>query len=471
MANPVVVGVGAGLGATLVVVAGVFGVQALRGGGESSPAPPVTSAPTVVADPTLGPVDAPLGALDDGIADDEYPPLLPPIAPGYPEAHEMRNWVWDKVGPRWAVVIYSEGVYWDVDLRDVGPAGIYLMSPEGEYFQIADVRDRKRDGLAVLTWREDAHEITVVSNSWAGGPHYVVNLDTGKFTPLTITRDGRASDEVKLLGASGAGAELWSGFWSDVDAPGSGFDRWDPANGMVPVSDVGREVFAPFSWSLLTGDGQGVVLGVHDVGDSTFTGNDSGPVGQPRFLVYDLDSAKTTLVKPAYLSDRLPCYRDYYDFDWGPEGSVLLACNGGAVKVDLGTGAVKPAKRSDWSGNSSDNISYPGVSLVKVPKGSQSGSTSGRYRSLTYTSGATKVMIDFQRDAGAGGARVYDITEIEPGYIKVETDAGTYVIDGARGSYVTWFASIPPRRGESANSPSRKSFGEGSVTEYDECGC
>ena len=257
-----------------------------------SPTPTDTS-PSPSPSPSAEPVTATL--LDDGIADDEYPPAAPSAGPGYPDALVMKDWVWDRVGPTWALVSVSN---YDPTTHAPGPSVIYLASPEGVLFDLVHVK-KPGNVVQVVSWltseRKARIQLTPVSYDQAGEGGALVDLQTGAVEDMAFSMTSGKSTIEAFGAASASGAELWSG--SDQNYGERRFERWTATGGWKRV--LTSADISPWTWTA-SHDGSVVAAEIYSTGDSGFASARSGPPGQPVFVVYNVASGSQTLVKPSY---------------------------------------------------------------------------------------------------------------------------------------------------------------------------
>ena len=287
----------------LVAAAGavLFGVTigitlALSGGAEQVAAPSASPTPTEQS-PSPSATVAPAAAtlLDDGIAAAEYPPAAPSAGNGYPDALEMKDWVWDRVGPTWTLVSVSN---YDPNSHTAGPAVIYLASPEGKLFDLVHL-ERPGSAIQVVSWfpseRKARIQLTPLTYDESGKGGALVDLQTGAIEDMAFSMNSGQSAIETFGAASASGAELWSG--SDANYGERRFERWTAEGGWNRV--LTEADISPWTW-VASHDGSFVAAELYSTGDSGFASPRSGPPGEPVFVVYDVTSGSSRLVRPSY---------------------------------------------------------------------------------------------------------------------------------------------------------------------------
>ncbi len=283
--------------AGVILLGAAIGITlALSGGPDQVAAPTASPSPTEESpSPSATVVSAPQTLLDDGIADDEYPPAAPRAGKGYPDALEMKDWVWDRVGPAWTLVSVSN---YDPSSRATGPTVIYLASPEGKLFDLVHV-ERQGTVIQVVSWltaeRKARIQLTPLSYDESGKGGALVDLQTGAIENMVFSMKSGQSAIETFGAASASGAELWSG--SDANYGERRFERWTAADGWNRV--LTETDISPWTW-IASHDGSFVAAELYSTGDSGFASARSGPPGEPVFVVYDVASGSSKLVRPSY---------------------------------------------------------------------------------------------------------------------------------------------------------------------------
>jgi len=261
-----------------------------------SPTPAPTEAPTPTPTPTPHVTVSPSPSSEPAKTITEYPPAAASRGDGFPDAYEMRDWVWDYVGEGWSIQSFaaSQPPYIEVTVEIV-PAVIYLASPDGAMFELLTIPLTYSDSLTVWSWQEGSHGAHI--QWWERDSERQrflegeLNLDTGDVSPIVFTTPWGATDSVRLLAASETGNELWGAHIGDHLR----YYRFDVADGWVVSSlnelDGIADANAPM-WDLVnrydrhgmvTADGSQILLenrdGLKDFLDPLM-----------RILIYDVDS-------------------------------------------------------------------------------------------------------------------------------------------------------------------------------------
>lgn len=279
----------------VVLGAGIGVIAALSGGGgavaapTSSPSPsPTQASPSASAAPVAS-------LLDDGIDADEYPKAAKSAGAAYPEALVMEDWVWDRVGPTWALVSVA---HYDAAAGTASSTVIYLASPEGVLFDLAHI-DQAGMVAQVVSWlpseRKARIQLTPVSYEEEREGGALLNLQTGALEQMAFTMAGGKSRSESFQAASADGAELWSAF--DDDYAERRFERWSPSGGWQRVlSDADLA-----QWTAVSSqDGSVVAVEIASSVDSGFASGRSGQPGEPVIVVYDVSTGGQAVLRPSY---------------------------------------------------------------------------------------------------------------------------------------------------------------------------
>jgi hypothetical protein len=176
-------------------------------GADARPAAPVevSQAPTVHLKSSPAP--------DQAATIQDYPPVAASRGAGFPDAYEMRDWVWDYVGKGWSLESFAASAdpsfAAPLTLQD---AVIYLVSPDGAAFELAALAPKYSVGLRVVSWQENARTAHI---EWDGDSKGVasggaeLDLATGRVLPLVFATPWGQSGTVKALAVSVTGNELW----------------------------------------------------------------------------------------------------------------------------------------------------------------------------------------------------------------------------------------------------------------------
>jgi len=143
----------------------------------------------------------------------EYPPVAASRGEGFPEAYEMRDWVWDYVSEGWTVQSYSASEDLSVDKPAMVPdAVIYLVDPDGVAFELFELAPEHSVGARVVSWQENertAHLVWAGDSTGVAPGGAVVDLENGAVKPLVFATPWGESSTVAPLAVSAAGNELW----------------------------------------------------------------------------------------------------------------------------------------------------------------------------------------------------------------------------------------------------------------------
>ncbi len=193
-----------------------------------TPVPQITAGGTAVPAPTHsadgvtvtgGP---PLDDSPDGIPEDGYPELAADRNNAktaasditYPRAHVIKDWVWDRVGPGWALDTASAQLNVYEDGWEQPPAVVYLVSPENRYFEVAELPKRAWNDARVVTWRENLDTAMVwwgagAEDRGSGGFGGAIDLRTGALDDLVMAVNGKTAKGYRFIAANAQGDELW----------------------------------------------------------------------------------------------------------------------------------------------------------------------------------------------------------------------------------------------------------------------
>lgn len=262
-----------------------------------------------------------VGYFNDGIAPDEYPPVAESRGPGYPQALVMRDWVWDRVGPKWALVLVAGAAdLWEDQPHFALPV-LYLVSPEGVYFELPDISLPRLRFPTLVSWREDERTAVVTRhNSRSGTGNYVINLDSGAAVTIEVPlgapelEDCAGVDWGYPVAAGASGRELWR--VGPCIAMGGlryeTFREWKPEGGWAEAfadpQDVQLYEVSP--------DGRAVAFQVSVLGNEYFpVGPRSGPANEVRIMVYSLETGEDRLIIPTFPSSEpeIPYYQGWLD--------------------------------------------------------------------------------------------------------------------------------------------------------------
>lgn len=395
-------GIGAACVALIVVVV-------LASGGHSTPAVTVSltaspSAPAVV------------GFFDDGIAADEYPPLAASRGTEYPAAFTMEDWVWDRIGTNWAVVIYS-GWSYESSADDAPDAVAYLASPEGALFELAVLPDRVANGATIVSWHEDTRTARI---TWDGGvAGGMLDLTTGEVDDTSFQMSTGRTKGVRTLAVNAEGDELWAAFSDDFIE--TRYFAWSAAGGWNQILSGQDDLYLEFPNR--TTDSDRVAFAIHPVTDSAMDGTRSLPLGVVNFVVYTLSSGSATRVTPGLGSEEAPCWFggmiDVSGAYVGCWNDAEGTSEDWRVSVD-GSGAIAPYEySSEWFQNLSGetSLSSPDVPLELIIDPDTSGTVAINRR----TDEGMVPFIDVPSDFGEVGIYISAIDEVAAGAYRLTT--------------------------------------------------
>lgn len=276
---------GAVLGAAVLGGAGAFALGVF----DSTPVP--SASPTVDPSPSasLSP-SGPVSYFDDGIAPGEYPVAVASRGKGYPDALAMEDWVWDRVGPEWMLALF--GPDWQ---SSSGNAIVYLVSPEGVYFEVTSLPKNITGFPMIVSWHEEQRTARIQWDySSEGG---LLDLSDGSLDPVSFTMDSGPSETEMFLSANAANREVWAAYGSDwLDLR---FFTWTASGGWSALFGSNRDVVLTWG-NASNADGSKVLFEIAHPYDSGLASPRSGAAGHPNLVVYDLDTGKDTLVRPQW---------------------------------------------------------------------------------------------------------------------------------------------------------------------------
>ena len=310
-----------------------------------SPSP----APTTLTSPTPGPSATPQVTISaspsthPGKTITEYPPAAASRGAGFPDAYQMRDWVWDYVGEGWSLQSFSvtQPPYAETTV-EILPAVIYLVSPDGKAFELLTLPAKYSEGLTVWSWQEDSHGAHIEWKGVNGGGGYAeLNLDTGDVSPIVFTTPWGKTSSVRPLAISGAGDELWEAYLGTHVR----YYRFSPVDGWTVSTLNGLEgaddTTALVRWQtasynagggLGSPDGAAVVFERHSGGlTSQETGADGSTYTAPQtpiqILIYDVNSDSYFLSADNLnlTSPNRECYTGGFD-SWKGGDTVVYDC-------------------------------------------------------------------------------------------------------------------------------------------------
>ncbi len=297
-----------------VAAVGVLGVAAwgLTGTAAPEPAGPASHSPTpeatasseaaASATASSGPSVAPSLANGDLPALADMPEvddaLDPTLVPDYPEAYVMEDWIWDEVGPGWGIGVVA-ALYYPPTYEYEGqlpPAVLYLHSPEGVYFEVAQLPAGWWDDTRVVSWDEAGGGVRLWSRD--GGARY--DLRTGELEEVEFSIGGEPAEAETFIAADADGNELWEA----RNDNGGGYYRWSADEGWAKAStwEDAPSAMGPSQWpgvtsSALDATGSRVLL-------TTSSADQPDGLLPDEVVVYDV-SDDTTVVYPVTQDDAI----------------------------------------------------------------------------------------------------------------------------------------------------------------------
>jgi len=386
------------------------------------------------------------GYFSDGIAPDEYPPVAQSRGAGYPEALEMEDWVWDRVGPTWALVLYAGSPNVFASAPEFAKPELDLVSPEGVHFALPELTIPGNDWPMLASWREESREAVVTPNGYgAGVGNYLVGLDSGAGEQVVLPRDYRGDDRCSQedwgypVGAGASGRELW-GIGPCVASDGLEYElyfQWTASDGWVRAfpdpQDVSLRGFTAFprngGATDVSPDGSSVVFQVTPIGDTWHpTGARSGPEGVPRVLVYSLETGENRVTTPTFPASEtdVPYYQGWFD-----SSTILFQAGGG--RDDAGRSYGLSA-----DGSPATQLVDPDASLTSALGRDASVSPNGWPFTLVsersdYSVYEVRMTVDGREVVAASwrdylrrqGERLTSAEELAPGVFRVTMEDGT----------------------------------------------
>jgi hypothetical protein len=269
-----------GVGAGILVAALMAGL----GGG---------STPGESASPTESATPATPSFFDDGIAEDEYPAPVPWRGEGYPEARLMEDWVWNRTGPGWALVLFAEGSGMSETALPV-PV-VYLVSPEGVYFELTELPGRVADGATLVSWHEGEKTARIVWDHGTRGG--LLSLETGEVDDTSFGLTAGRTKDIQFLAASADGREVWSA-WG-LDGLETRFYSWTSEAQWEWILSSQDDLHVEWYVNPTSPDSTAVALQIYTAADSLVASSRSLPPGVPNFVVYSLDTGENHRYIPA----------------------------------------------------------------------------------------------------------------------------------------------------------------------------
>lgn len=398
--------------AVLGALAIVLGIVAFTKGFSPGPTPSVSASSSSSADPVIP------GFFDDGISEDEYPAPTEYRGEGYPEALTMADWVWDRVGPQWAIVLFAEHSGQGQDVQSLQTPVVYLVSPEGVYFELAELPVTVSDGATLVSWHEEERTARIVWNDGTKGG--LLHLETGEVEDTSFNVDGKQIEDVQFLAANAEGKELWLA-WGE-DGLKTKISTWTAEDKWTQVLAGQDDLFFEGDPIPTSPDGSAVVFEIYTLADSLSASDRSLPPGVPNFIVYSLDGDESNRYHPS-LTDEEP---DCWFTGWIDSVSVGYECWNDAeglqtdyrVLVD-GSGSVEPyTPEVSWYG---DLLGKVTVRDPSVPIEFVVDPVKGTVTSVRLLTGDDPVTIIDTAELGDNGGSIRSIDEIAPGILRLVT--------------------------------------------------
>lgn len=260
---------------------------ALMGAFGSGPAPDMSGSPSGSVTPEVP------SAFNDGIAEDEYPEPIPWRGEGYPEALTMEDWVWGRTGPGWALVIFAESS--SVDSATFPIPVVYLVSPEGVYFELSELPGRVANGATVVSWHEDDRAARII---WDGGTRGGrLDLETGNVEDTSFGLTSGRTKDVQFLAANAADKEIWSA-WGP-DGLETRHYAWTPDAEWERILTGQDDLLIEWFVNPTSPDSSAVAFQIFTLADSLYASERSLPPGVPNLVVYSLDTGEDHRYLPA----------------------------------------------------------------------------------------------------------------------------------------------------------------------------
>ena len=203
--------VAAAFAALAVFAGGTIALADTLGRRDASPAAPAGAVVAMSQTPSAPATESASPAPSVTIQD--YPPAARGRGEGFPVAYEMRDRVWEYVGPGWTVQSYSTSPDLSADKpRTVPGAAVYLVDPDGVSFELAALDPEYSLGVRVVSWQEDertAHIVWEGDDTSVAPGSAVLDLDTGAVSPIVFATPWGESSTVATLAVSATGNELW----------------------------------------------------------------------------------------------------------------------------------------------------------------------------------------------------------------------------------------------------------------------
>ncbi len=405
---------GALVGGVVVVAFGLgIGIMALAGGAGPSPSVGPSESPHPLPNPTM------VSYFDDGIADDAYPAAATWRGEGYPQALQMEDWVWDSVGPGWALVLFGRATGTDSSGGDAPPTPVvYLVSPEGVYFELAELPQKVADGPQLVSWHEADREARIVWDFASEGG--LLDLTAGGVDETNFQMSSGRTYNVQFLAGNAAGDEVWMARGSD--GLENRFELWPNKSPWERILVGQNDLYLEWFTFPASPSGSAIALQVYSTADPAVASARSGPPGEPRLVVYSLDTGEDRFIRPQMPMAHPSCTY----LGWIDDSSVGYACWDAATSTQTdyqlfvdGTDRVEPYEwPTPWFADisSGEIVQVPDSNLEVV--GSPAGGTIIAVRLLTDSGPISLV------DAamlGPEGGKIESFDQVAPGVFRLVT--------------------------------------------------
>jgi hypothetical protein len=392
--------------------------MAFVGRGETGPSSEVSPSLQATPDPTL------ISYFDDGIALGDYPAAVAWRGEGYPDARQMEDWIWDEAGPGWAIVLFGQASSLDSGVGGTQPTPVvYLVSPEGVYFELAELPQKVADGPQLVSWHEADRTARIVWNYASEGG--LLDLTVGGVDETNFQMSSGRTHTVQFLAANAAGYEVWMA--QSEDGLENRFELWPSESPWERILVGQDDLYVEWFTYPASPSGSAIALQVYSTADSAFASERSGPPGEPRLVVYSLETGEDVLIRPDLPLDNPSCTY----IGWIDEESIGFACWDDATSTQQyfhvfvdGTGRVTPYEGStSWftslSAGEAHRVPDSDLEVVSSVEG-------GVVEVRLLTESGSITLIDAAM-LGPGGAQIARFDQVTPGIFRLETWDGIVI--------------------------------------------
>ncbi|MBN2176343.1 MAG: hypothetical protein JW722_01640 [Demequinaceae bacterium] len=403
----------AGLGA----VGAVVGILALTGGFSPSPVPSGSASPTG----SVGPATP--SFFDDGIAPEEYPEAAAWRGEGYPQALEMADWVWDRIGPQWAIVLMTDSGGGGTEALPI-PV-FYLVSPEGVYFELAELPSGVANGATLVSWHEDERTARIVWDAGTRGG--LLHLETGEVENTRFHLSTGWTSDVQFLAANAAGKEVWLAY--EEDGLHTELRAWTPEADWEQILPGQDDLYLEWYVNPARSDGSALAFQVYTDADSRLASSRSLPPGSPNLVVYWLDTGESRQIIPAVPYAEPDCWFT----GWLDLVSVGYRCwdDANGVETDFRIIVDGSAVIEEDPGSASWFSDLQGAETVRNPDGTielEVDSASGSVRSVrVLRDDGMDTVVGEDSHFGGSGRTIASFDEIAPDVLRLVTDDGIVI--------------------------------------------